>query len=221
MQTAFESRVVNAIKGKIPSADVRQSFRNIYGGVSMTLPANAIGDLLSVDGVVSVQQDSIAQPLTDVTPAFLGATQVWPSIGGPIKAGEGVIVGVLDTGIWPEHPSWVDHGLKAPPGGPFACTFGVAGDPPFACNNKLAGAYVFLAAYAAGIVVNASAGNSGPAAATAEHAGGWTNTVGASTSNRSFLSTLHLTASNGDKLDLTSGVTVTAGIATPTDVVVN
>jgi Subtilase family/PA domain len=34
-------------------------------------------------------------------------------------------------------------------------------------------------------------------------------------------STLHLTASNGDKLDLLSGVTVTAGISTPTDVVIN
>src|SRR5207249_7633562 len=31
----------------------------------------------------------------------------------------------------------------------------------------------FLDAYAAGIIVNASAGNSGPAAATSDHAGGW------------------------------------------------
>ena len=77
----------------------------------------------------------------------------------------------------------------------------------------------FLDAYAAGVVVNASAGNSGPGAGTSDHAGGWTNTVGASTSNRYFLSTLHLTADGGASLDLSGGVTVTAGTTTPTDVV--
>src|SRR5207253_4385243 len=58
--------------------------------------------------------------------------------------------------VWPEHPSFVDHRLNAPPGGPFACRFGVAGDPAFACNHKLVGAYVFLNTYLA--VVGAAPG---------------------------------------------------------------
>src|SRR5439155_628159 len=111
---AYESTVLDAVKGRVPTATVRQSFRTVYGGVAMTLPANKIGDLLSVQGVVAVQEDSLEQPLTDVTPTFLGADQVWPSLGGSTKAGEGVIVGVLDTGIWPEHPSLVDHRLAPP-----------------------------------------------------------------------------------------------------------
>ena len=128
-------------------ADIPITFRTVYGGVSMTLPANKVGDLLSVNGVVAVQEDALEQPLTDVTPAFLGADQVWPSLGGSTKAGQGVIVGVLDTGITPDHPSFVDHGLAPPPGGPFACQFGVGGDAPFSCNNKLVGAYAFLNTY--------------------------------------------------------------------------
>jgi len=331
--STYESKVLAGVKAKIPDATIRQVFRTVYGGVAMTLPANQIGDLLSVDGVVAVQPDFLEQPLTDVTPAFLGADQVWPSLGGPVKAGEGVIVGVLDTGVWPEHPSLADHGLAAPPGGPFACQFGIGGDAGFTCNHKLIGAYAFLNtytsviaplpgencsgnvcsardadghgthttttaaggpvdhavllnvdrghisgmapgahvimyrvcmtsgcfqsdsvaavnqaiadgvdvinfsisgganaytdavevaffdAYAAGVVVNASAGNSGPGSGTSDHAGPWTNTVGASTSNRHFFSTLHLTANGGATLDLPGGVTVTAGISVPTDVV--
>ena len=45
------------------------------------------------------------------------------------------------------------------------------------------------------------------------------NTVAASTSNRHFFSTLRLTATGGDTLDIAGGVTVTQGISTPTPVV--
>ena len=43
----------------------------------------------------------------------------------------------------------------------------------------------FLDAFNAGISVNASAGNSGPGAATSDHGGPWVTTVGASTGPRS------------------------------------
>jgi hypothetical protein len=76
----------------------------------------------------------------------------------------------------------------------------------------------FLDATNAGISVNASAGNDGPGAATAEHGGPWVTTVGASTGPRSFNSTLHLTADGGATLDV-PGVTLTNGITSPTPVV--
>ena len=44
----------------------------------------------------------------------------------------------------------------------------------------------FLDAFNAGISVNASAGNAGPGAGTADHGGPWVTTVGASTSPRFF-----------------------------------
>ncbi len=76
----------------------------------------------------------------------------------------------------------------------------------------------FLDATNAGISVNASAGNSGPGAATSDHGGPWVTTVGASTGPRSFGSTLHLTADGGATLDV-PGVTLTNGISSPTAVV--
>lgn len=334
--TSLERTITGRVRDRVGGVSIRDSYRTAFGGVSMTLPANKIGDLLSVPGVVAVQRDSLQQPLTDVTPGFIGARNVWPSLGGPNKAGEGVIVGVIDTGIWPEHPSFKDPGITKPAGS-WGCEFGdgsAAMGPTFTCNDKLIGAYAktdtylalndpepdefctatacsardadghgthtsstaagspvahatllgvdrgavsgmapgahvimyrvclvqgcyssdsvaaveqaiedgvdvinfsisggaspysdpvelaFLDAYDAGIVVNASAGNGGPGAGTANHAGPWVNTVAASTSPRSFLSTLQLTASGGATLGL-SGVTVTSGISTPTSVVAN
>ena len=83
-------------------------------------------------------------PDADAT-TFIGADKVWPSLGGRDKAGQGVIVGVIDTGIWPEHPMLADNGLPAPAGGPWACEFGDGTvGAAFSCNDKLVGAYVFL-----------------------------------------------------------------------------
>ncbi|MFT4287843.1 S8 family serine peptidase [Nocardioides sp.] len=60
--------------------------------------------------------------------------------------GEGVLVGVIDTGIWPEHPSFADDGTfpAAPDLGPDSCQFGNTAanpdDAAFTCNDKLVGA---------------------------------------------------------------------------------
>ena len=97
--------------------------------------------LLAVDGVVAVQKDALEQPQTTVTPEFTGASAVWPSLGGSSKAGEGVIVGVLDTGVWPEHPSFADPGINPLRAARTHVSSGLPGDAPFTCNDKLIGAY--------------------------------------------------------------------------------
>ena len=72
--------------------------------------------LLSQPGVVAVQKDTLNQPLDDNT-SFIGATNVWPTLGGQDNAGSNVVVGVIDTGVWPEHPMLRRHGISAPPHG--------------------------------------------------------------------------------------------------------
>ncbi|HJQ73417.1 MAG TPA: S8 family serine peptidase [Gaiellaceae bacterium] len=330
-----------AVRSTVPSARIRQWYETAYGGVAAQVPANKIGALLSVPGVVAVQKDALEQPLDDNT-AFIGATNVWPHLGGTDTAGSNVVFGDIDTGVWPESPLLVAKGSEPAPPKPlsaYTCDFGDGSDtghlgPTFTCNNKLIGAHVdlqtymavdgsdgqefcnditgrcsardseghgthttttaagdcvssavlygvqrgpvcgiapgahvieyrvclskgcfnsdsvqaiqqaiadgvnvinfsiggggnpytdavemaFLDATNAGISVNASAGNDGPGAGTAEHGGPWVTTVGASTGPRSFTSTLHLTADGGATLDV-PGVTLTNGISTPTPVV--
>ena len=149
VSAGISARVTRAV----PAATIGESFRTVYGGVAAQVPANQVADLLKVEGVTAVQQDSLEQPQTDTTPAFIGATDVWTTLGGQDHAGEGVIVGVIDTGIWPEHPSFADLGLAAP-AGTYACDFGDGTDvaslgPTFTCNDKLIGAYAFTQTYAA------------------------------------------------------------------------
>src|SRR5262249_15893116 len=63
---------------------------------------------------------------------------------------------VIDTGAWPEHPSFADNGnLAAPPpkadGTPRTCNFGdnplTPANDPFVCNHKLIGGAPFLDTY--------------------------------------------------------------------------
>jgi hypothetical protein len=331
----IEQRFLDSLRASVPAATAGARLRTAYGGVALALPGNQVAALLKLPGVIAVQRDALAQPLTDSSPAFIGAPTIYNQLGQTADdAGKGVIVGVLDTGAWPEHPSYVDHGnLPAPPakadGTPRTCNFGdnplTPASDPFVCQRKLIsgqpflntynavlgdelypssardsnghgthtsttaaggpvahadplgidrgaihgiapGAHVavykvcgpqgcfqsdtvravgqtildgvnvinfsisggndpytdsvelaFLDAYAAGITVSASAGNSGPDAATVDHNSPWVFTIGASTQTRTFRSTITL-GGGGATLGL-SGATITSGIASPARVV--
>ena len=328
-QDSFE----NDAKSVMTKAQIVHRYKAVINGVSMVVRADQVDSIASMAGVKNIYLDELVQLDTDRSPQFIGATHFWRELGGREKAGEGVVVGILDTGIWPEHPSFADpdplgNAYPAPPKGTggYGCGFGseVPGDAPFACNNKLIGAYrfmdtyelfgppllpgefgsardddghgthtgstaagnggvkttllgiprgtisgiaprahvigykvcgdsgcyasdsaaavdqaildgvdvinfsiggggdpynstselAFLRAYEAGVFVAASAGNSGPGADTVAHRGPWVTTVGASTTDRHFLSEVLLTADNGDTLALV-GATVTHGVNAP------
>jgi subtilisin family serine protease len=148
------TRISAGIKRAVPGIKLGQRFTVAYGGVAARVPANKIRKLLSQPGVVAVQNDAVNQPLDDNT-SFIGATNVWPTLGGSSHAGNNVVVGVIDTGIWPEHPMLNPSGIPAPAGGLKGCSdFNTSGDvahlgPAFSCNNKLIGAYAKTATYMA------------------------------------------------------------------------
>ncbi|KAA3664084.1 MAG: peptidase S8 [Chloroflexi bacterium] len=342
-ENSVDAKQLEALSG----GKVVHSFSNVFNGASLVLAGDKVDTVANLRGVTGVYLDTVQQLDTDASPEFIGAPAMWDSLGGQDNAGEGVIVGILDSGIWPEHPSVSDpdpagNAFPAPPtipgsngfgsGGPRStCDFGDTAynpaDDPFTCNNKLIGAYdftdtykvvrgllptefdsardsnghgshtmttsagnggvaatllgvdrgivsgiaprahviaykvcgatgcfqsdsvaaveqailddvdvinfsisggedpyadaveqAFAIAYDNGVFVAASAGNSGPGPDTVAHRGPWTMTVGASTSDRHFLSTLTLEADNGDTLELV-GASVTAGISTATDVI--
>lgn len=123
-------------------------------GYSAILTEAEVKAIKAQPGVVIVLEDQMRYKQTDSAPDFLGLTV---DDGAYDKGydGEGVVVGVIDTGIWPEHPSFADDGSYAPlPGyAGVPCEFGNTAhnpnDAPFTCNNKLLGARQMLDTYRA------------------------------------------------------------------------
>ncbi|MGW4476750.1 S8 family serine peptidase [Nonomuraea sp. NPDC004354] len=88
------------------------------------------------------------------------------------------------------------------------------GTDPYSDPVELA----FLDAYAAGVLVSASAGNDGPGAGTVNHLSPWVTTVAASTQSRTFQSTVTLRGAGGVTATV-KGASVTGGVDAPLPVV--
>ncbi|XP_055806217.1 subtilisin-like protease 4 [Solanum dulcamara] len=86
-------------------------------------------------GFISARPQRVLQLHTTHSPSFLGLHQnvgLWNAS----NFGKGVIIGLLDTGINPQHPSFNDNGMLPPPAKwKGKCEFNFK-----ACNNKLIGA---------------------------------------------------------------------------------
>ncbi|MDQ3407605.1 MAG: S8 family serine peptidase, partial [Chloroflexota bacterium] len=334
VQGAFERR----LKAAMPNARITHRLTWVLGGVSAIVPFDRLAQISRMPGVVTILRDELEQVDTDRSPEFIGAPTTWSRLGGQQNAGQGVVVGVLDTGIWPEHDSYSDpdpagKAYAAPPPAPDgdrACEFNEGTQPgaEFTCNNKLIGAdrfmatydafgpdllpgeftdarddnghgthtsstaagnravdaeifgvdrgtvsgiaprahvimykvcgdqgcfssdsaaavqeaiqdgvdvinfsisgggnpysdavsLAFLDAYAAGVFVAASAGNSGPGADTVAHREPWVTTVGASTTDRHFVTDVTISSSSASDLTF-EGASLTDGISSPTDLV--
>lgn len=140
----------------VTGGQVVHRYKKVFNGASLLVGSDKLGTLAAQPGVTGVYIDKVLQIQTEESPQFIGAPAIWSQLGGQGSAGEGVVVGIIDTGIWPEHPSFSDPDpsgkpYAAPPGGPYACDFGNTGwnanDAPFTCNNKLIGAYEFMDTY--------------------------------------------------------------------------
>ncbi|WP_328794170.1 S8 family serine peptidase [Herbidospora solisilvae] len=151
-----ENTFLAELPKRVGGAKVGQRLRTVYGGVALTVPANKAAELLKIKGVAAVQEDKLVQPLTDSSPAFIGAPTVYSKLGGAPNSGKGVVVGILDSGAWPEHPQFAaTANVPAPPakadGTARTCDFGDNPLTPaadvFTCNNKLISGQPFLDTY--------------------------------------------------------------------------
>jgi subtilisin family serine protease len=144
----------------VSAAQVTHEYKVVFNGFAAMLTDAEVRALKKNSGVANITADSVMQLDTNYTPTFLGLNApggLWSQLGGPGAAGEDIVIGIVDSGIWPENPSFADrvdaNGMASHSGDTV-----VYGAPPaswkgscvtgegFAlanCNNKLIGARYF------------------------------------------------------------------------------
>lgn len=124
------------------SVDISFYYRHAYNGVAAFLSPAEAAQVAEMNGVNLLYREGLEEILTDAGPAFIGAETIWNASGG--NKGEGIIVGIIDTGINSGHPSFADVGDDGydhtnPFGSGNYVGYCVA-NPGF-CNDKLIGAW--------------------------------------------------------------------------------
>ncbi len=102
---------IGRITGGTPK--VLDSFTHAINGITVKLTRSQAQRVARIDGVKAVQVDFTRQLTTDRGPEWIGAPTVWDGSnvpGGVGSKGEGIVVGILDTGLNPANPSFADVG---------------------------------------------------------------------------------------------------------------
>ncbi|PHT39609.1 hypothetical protein CQW23_18463 [Capsicum baccatum] len=116
------------------------SYRNVMKGFSARLSAEEVKEMERKPGFIDAWPERILSLNTTHSPSFLGLQQNF-GLWRDSNYGKGVIVGVLDSGIFPDHPSFSDEGMPPPPAkwkGKCESNFTTK------CNNKLIGARSYI-----------------------------------------------------------------------------
>jgi hypothetical protein len=127
------------------SVEVVFRYDGAMNGLAVAMSHEEALQVSQLDGIKAIFGDTEREIETDVGPWFLGATSIWEGNTGSGVAtrGEGIIVGVIDTGINFEHLSFAetdgDGYTHTNPYGSGVFHGWCASNP--GCNDKLIGAY--------------------------------------------------------------------------------
>ncbi len=111
-QRAFRDELA----AEVPAAQLGWRYRLVANGYSVTLPAAATPRLRSLPGVRDVLPIATYAPRLTSTPQQIGAPTIW---GQSLEtAGQGVKIGIIDSGIDATHPFFDPAGYTMPAGFP-------------------------------------------------------------------------------------------------------
>ncbi len=144
--------------------EVRFSYTDAVNGIAIRLTRAEALKVSDLDGVGAVQVDEVRRLQTDRGPEWIGAPSIWSGEATPTGVGtkgEGIVAGVLDSGLNAANPSFADV-VSVEDGGdgydhdnplgddvyrgvcdPANTTIFIAG---WGCNDKLIGAWDFAPA---------------------------------------------------------------------------
>ena len=131
--------------------EVERSYRNVLNAIVVEAEPDEAARLTTVPGVAAVEPDAVYELTTDTSHDLIGSAAIWGGDTGPDVGtrGEGVVVGILDSGINAFHPAFAaTDGEGYLHTNPYSGHLGVCapGHPDHdpICNDKLVGAYSFV-----------------------------------------------------------------------------
>ena len=138
----------SSLKSVSESAEMLYKYSNVVHGFSTRLTAEEARLLQGRPGILSIAEETRYELHTTRTPEFLGLDKSADLFPESESASE-VIIGVLDTGVWPESKSFDDTGLgPVPDSWKGECETGT-NFKSSNCNRKLIGARFFSKGYEA------------------------------------------------------------------------
>jgi M6 family metalloprotease-like protein len=145
-RAVLHAAIENATGRTVPMA---YEYDVVLNGFAVRLTAPEAALVADLPGVARVERDSNRYLLTDNGPDWIGAGAVHDGSAtpGPGSLGEGIVAGIIDTGINHDHPSFaatgpVDGYVHTNPRGTFYGTCDPLTGLP-SCNAKLIGVYDF------------------------------------------------------------------------------
>ncbi|CAO2038008.1 unnamed protein product [Urochloa humidicola] len=143
--TASHHDVLTSVLGSKDEAQksIVYSYKHGFSGFAAMLTDSQARAIASLPGVISVKANTHYQTHTTRSWDFLGLGNDQSSSSDLLKKakyGEDIIVGVVDTGIWPESRSFEDSGYgPLPARWKGTCQAGAAFNAT-SCNGKIIGA---------------------------------------------------------------------------------
>jgi len=129
------SRFENRLNRISPRIKRRRRFTGLLNGMSVEMPKGYVSRIRSLPEVMSIVPNRRYHFSLTKSNDLMNAPLMWQLAGGQEVAGQGIKIGIIDTGIDHTHPMFDDGQFVLPVGYPL-------GDPNFT-NNKIIVARVF------------------------------------------------------------------------------
>lgn len=154
LATSAHHQILTSVLGSQEAArdSIIYSYKHGFSGFAARLTKSQAKNIAELPDVVHVVPNHLYKLHTTRSWDYLGLSESSPTTNllHEAKMGDGIIIGVLDTGIWPESEAFNDKGLgPIPSRWKGHCQTGTEFDPAKACNRKLIGAKYFLKGFEA------------------------------------------------------------------------
>src|ERR1019366_2849180 len=150
----------NAVRQELARRGVPiiSSVSEVLNAVFVSAPPERVAELSAIPGVLGVRPMRKMHMELNKATQLMNAPAAWSLVGGQSKAGAGIKIGILDTGIDQNHPAFQDSSLAFPDS-----TFPKCSGSPDACsytNTKV----IVARSYVSQIVIGNEADPNNPAA---------------------------------------------------------